>query len=139
MKLKVAALAVIGVVASAGSAMADTSVTNTWNNRHDYNGMGTRETTVNRMVTGSQINESQSIKFVADKGTFNTVNIRFDGTKYTGSGTSSNQQPVDPVVYSSYVKQTENLQISETVNSFNNETYQFNANSYSHSVSAESW
>lgn len=46
MKGKVALLAVVGVLGAAGAASADTSVTNSWTNRHEYNGYGSNKTTV---------------------------------------------------------------------------------------------
>lgn len=91
------------------------------------------------MVTGTQINESTSAKFEADKGTVNSAAVYFDGKKFTGYATSTNRVPQDPVAIGSVVKQTETLNVFENVNSFSNEHYQFNSNSYSHTVGNSSF
>ncbi len=119
------------------AAMADTSTSNSWTTRTE-SGHGWSETTGIREVRGSQVNESQSLKLEADKGDFNSASLRFDGRGFSGSASSSNQRPVDPVVYGSFVRQTENLQVFEKSTMNGGENYNFGTNTFTHSVGAQS-
>lgn len=137
MNFKTIAIALLSVTL-ATPAFAGSSVTNTWTNRNSR-GTGKVTSDVTRIVNGTQVNDSQALKQVADLGTVNEAFVRFDGTQFTGFASSSNRRPADPVAKGSYTRQHETLNISETTNVTAFERYDFNERMNSHEVTADSF
>ena len=119
-------------------AFAGTEAFNSYKHTNEY---GTRETTINIQqdnYTHSVI-DSQSIKMEADLGDVNIVNISFDGDQFTGTAHSSNQRPVDPVVYGTYTSERTVSTSSEWVDVNTVESVTFDSSDYTHTVGSGSY
>lgn len=112
------------------------SANSVYNRYETTNEVGTRDVQVDRVrVENGTINDIDvSIKLEADKGDFNSANINFDGKGFTGSASSSNSRPVDPVVYGTFTRTETNTNFSQTDNTKLTESVKFTGNIYQHSV-----
>ena len=138
MRNALAALVGFGLVSifGTGAAFADTSTYNSYKNINEH---GSRVTNIDVDVESKTLTvaDSQSIKMEANLGDVNVVNIKFDGTNFTGSGHSSNNRPVDPVVYGSFSKERSVNTTTENVSIDTLETVNFNSHEYVHTVGTD--
>ena len=135
MKL-VQAILITAALVTPTTAIAGTVVTNSTVNRNSY-GHGTSEFSSIRNSAGSQDNFSQSIKAEA-LGDFANSSVTLKDGKLSGGATASTNRPVDPIAIITNATQSEKLTFTQSDVGRGYETYQFNGNEYSHSVSSDS-
>ena len=122
----------------ASSAFAGTEAFNSYKTTNEH---GYRNTTINVDIDSSEYSvvDSQTIKIEADKGTTNIVNVSFDGDKFTGTGHSSNQVAVDPVVIGTYTSEYSTKTTNEAVSIDTEEYAKFNSHDYTHTVGSTTY
>ena len=125
---------VIASVASAGSAFAGTTtntITNGWET-------GTRNVEVDnvRVETGDYINKNMNMKIdsVTDGGTA-TSTLKFDGTKFTGTGFATTGN-VDPWVNGGFVDNIETGSFSDITKTSVVESVEFGNTSIEYKLEA---
>lgn len=132
--ISVALLSIFG----ATSAFAGTSAYNSYTTTNEW---GARDTDINVNqvnVDASEIN-SQTVKFEADQGQVNSVNVSFDGSSFSGNAHSrdAGRGSDSAVVYgTSTTEQTFTTGV-ETVNVQTTESVTFDSHDYTHTVGSE--
>ena len=129
-------LATLAIAAS--SALAGTGVTNR-NTHRTTTGTGRVDFESVDNYSGVQVNRSQSLKMEANFGDVNDARVRFDGDSFSGSATSFNRRPVDPVAIGSFTSLYERLNVDGSSKAIGFESYSFTERMNEHNVESYSF